>query len=123
LEQIKELEKFLLASNNVFSLTDNDLGQTSLVCHEVDTDDHEPILFSQRRMDHPHQRHDEERNHPTFHKCMGCVKYLSHVIPREGKAETDTLRVALLLLLIAGYRAISEEDSCFKGEEMQSYLP
>ena len=41
--QLKKLEKFLIDSNDVFSLHEDDLGCTSLVQHRVDTGDHNPI--------------------------------------------------------------------------------
>ena len=48
--QLKELERFLIDSNDVFSLHEDDLGYTSLVQHRMDTGDHTPIKQSPRRL-------------------------------------------------------------------------
>ena len=47
--QLKELERFLIDSNDVFSLHEDDLGCTSLVQHRVDTGGHAPIKQPPRR--------------------------------------------------------------------------
>ena len=41
--EVKELERFLLGSYDVFSLDDDDLGHTSPVQHHVDTGDYARI--------------------------------------------------------------------------------
>ena len=48
--QQKELEEFLLTSDDVFSLDEDELGHTSLVHHTVDTGDHQPIKQPPRRL-------------------------------------------------------------------------
>ena len=50
-KQREQLEQFLLSSDDVFSLSNSDLGHTSLVLHKVDTSDHPPIKQPPRR--HP----------------------------------------------------------------------
>ena len=48
--QLNELERFLIDSNDVFSLHEDDLGCTSLVQHRVDTGDHNPIKQPPRHL-------------------------------------------------------------------------
>ena len=49
-DQQQQLEQLILDSADVFSLTDSDLGHTSIVKHTIDSGDHQPIKQHPRRM-------------------------------------------------------------------------
>ena len=54
-EQVKELEKVLLAADDVFALDESELGHTSLVTHLINTGDHPPIKQRPRRIPFCHK--------------------------------------------------------------------
>ena len=54
-EQVKELEKILLAADDVFALDESELGHTSLVTHLINTGDHPPIKQQPRRIPFCHK--------------------------------------------------------------------
>ena len=49
-DQQQQLEQFILDSADIFSLTDSDLGHTSIVQHTIDSGDHQPIKQHPRCM-------------------------------------------------------------------------
>ena len=49
-DQQEQLEQLILDSADIFSLTDSDLGHTSIVQHTIYTGDNQPIKQHSRRM-------------------------------------------------------------------------
>ena len=67
-----QMEQMLLAQSDVFALCDEELGETDLVSHSIDTGNTKPVKTFPRRL--PYALRAELEEEMTKLMDMGCIK-------------------------------------------------